>query len=204
MGGYGSGHWYRWSKKPTTSDLKAVSITKLKKWGCLKEGQFKCGQLTWSWCDEVRSTIGYSIFVSKDGESYFRPRYTNTDTKEEFDYKVQLVPTNPHYGGVRWWFRCPNCRKKCGLLYLGSRIMACRKCYGLSYESSNQSYADRHTNKAFKIAESLGMIGNLLDGFYGEKPKGMHWRTYNKKLQQLKECEDRSLTGTLAWIERFS
>jgi hypothetical protein len=50
-------------------------------------------------------------------------------------YKVVLTTSKTHYGGERLWFRCPQCYKRCGILYqspIASRVV-CRKCIGFFY-----------------------------------------------------------------------
>jgi hypothetical protein len=49
-----------------------------------------------------------------------------------------LVRTRPHFGGVRWWFRCV-CGLRVGRLYLPRATaapFACRTCHNLTYRSS--------------------------------------------------------------------
>jgi len=52
--------------------------------------------------------------------------------------RFDLVRTRPHFGGVRWWFRC-RCGLRVGRLYLppsGGPTFACRTCHALTYRSS--------------------------------------------------------------------
>src|SRR5690242_4782924 len=48
---------------------------------------------------------------------------------------VGLTRTRPNFGGVMYWFRCPECSRRCAKLYvLESRpVFACRSCHGLAY-----------------------------------------------------------------------
>jgi hypothetical protein len=56
---------------------------------------------------------------------------------------LDLEPTPANLGGVRWWWLCPNCGRRCGKLYLPPRrhLFKCRVCYQLSYESAQASRA---------------------------------------------------------------
>jgi hypothetical protein len=49
---------------------------------------------------------------------------------------VSLYTTALNFGGVRWWFRCPRCGRRCANLYLprGS-LFLCRICHDLTYQS---------------------------------------------------------------------
>jgi hypothetical protein len=48
---------------------------------------------------------------------------------------IQLVDTSLPSGGLRWWWSCPGCRARVGILYLpaGRDRLACRTCCGLKY-----------------------------------------------------------------------
>lgn len=51
------------------------------------------------------------------------------------DQRVNLSESKTHFGGVRFWFECPECKKRRGILFqdfIGNRI-ACRICFGLKY-----------------------------------------------------------------------
>jgi hypothetical protein len=87
-----------------------------------------------------------------------------------------------HYGGKRAWFICPakGCGQRVALLYLGgSGIFACRHCYQLAYACQREVSYDRATRRADKIRKQLEWEPGILNG-KGFKPKGMHWKTYQK------------------------
>jgi hypothetical protein len=97
-------------------------------------------------------------------------------------------------GGRRPWFLCEPPGRYCGrrvaLLYSGGELFACRRCYGLAYESQQQSEFLRGLRKAQKIRVRLGGTPNLLHPF-PEKPKGMHWRSY-RRIKRVYETAKRS------------
>ncbi len=50
---------------------------------------------------------------------------------------ISLKKSSVNNGGVRYWFACPLCGVRCGILYkspLGENI-GCRKCLNLDYRS---------------------------------------------------------------------
>ena len=53
--------------------------------------------------------------------------------------RVSLVATGQRLGGVRWWFVCPSCEGRCGILFSPREIpvpdFACRRCWDLAYPS---------------------------------------------------------------------
>jgi hypothetical protein len=50
---------------------------------------------------------------------------------------VPLTNTPCYFGGVRWWFKCPSCKKRVALLYKPyyADYFRCRHCYDLTYLS---------------------------------------------------------------------
>lgn len=140
-------------KKDTVEDCRSVSIAFLKKhdYFC----GYRYGLIAWTnWQGEQTASIGVTVCTT-DGENYARFQYTNTrrstGVKTECDYKVRLVTTPCHLGGVRWWFICPLSRngvprgRRVGKLYCppGSMYYGCRHCHDLSYESRNESHRGR-------------------------------------------------------------
>ena len=64
-----------------------------------------------------------------------------TDETEAIATRVALTTTPLPWGGVRWWFLCPICGRRCGKLHLGSEGVefACRICGRLTYRSCQES-----------------------------------------------------------------
>jgi len=71
------------------------------------------------------------------------------DPAEAVEYWLQLLTTPQHYGGVRWWFRCPlavndePCARRVRKLYLppGEKFFGCTHCHQLTYESRRDRWA---------------------------------------------------------------
>ena len=55
--------------------------------------------------------------------------------------RVYLHSTPLHFGGVRWWFSCPRCWRRCAKLYLRGSLFGCRVCLNLTYESCQEETA---------------------------------------------------------------
>ncbi len=121
------------------------------------------------------------------------------------DYPVRLEWTDCTLGGQRAWMLCPtrDCARRVALLYIGNRgVFACRKCYHLAYASQRETVEDRAARRANRIGVRLGWdIGTFTSD--RRKPKGMHWRTFNR----LREAHDRftqvSLQGTVRRLSRL-
>ncbi|MDQ3565841.1 MAG: hypothetical protein M3436_17635 [Pseudomonadota bacterium] len=83
------------------------------------------------------------------------------------------------------------------ILY-GGGIFACRHCYRLAYESQREAARDRAIRRARKIYARLSGDPNCLG--MPDKPKWMHWRTYQRLSAEAEGAELRSWAGT---AERF-
>jgi hypothetical protein len=111
--------------------------------------------------------------------------------------EVSIEVRSQPFGGVRYWFRCPGCGRRCAILYLPSRpySFACRWCYGLRYYSQRTDFADRMHRAAARLCRRFGVSGGLawdmaLDGL-PPKPRGMHWSTYHHLEAKWTELIDR-------------
>ena len=51
-------------------------------------------------------------------------------------HRIDLVTSSTRYGGLRYWFRCPKCQKRVGVLYQGPDGLSCRVCVGYRYRGS--------------------------------------------------------------------
>lgn len=132
----------------------------------------------WSRDGEVIAWI--QIRVSED---YLTLNYRARNHGEDwqtFDYRVFLDWTACRLGGRRAWFRCParGCGRRVAVLY-GGTIFACRHCHQLAYDSQREQWDDRVTRRAEKIRRRLGWEAGILNDC-GVKPKGMHWRTFER------------------------
>ena len=79
------------------------------------------------------------------------------------------------------------CKRRVRQLYAGSKYFACRHCYRLTYTSSRETRADRALRRNRKI---LGRLGETQYMFVPEeKPKGMHWKTYDQLLDNYVEAD---------------
>jgi hypothetical protein len=108
----------------------------------------------------------------------YRYRY-NGGEWEPVEQVVLFNKTPCHFGGYRLWFLCPRCRRRVAILYGASKYFLCRHCYHLTYTSQQESPALRLMSKAQNIRERLGGSTDLTD-LFPDKPKNMHWKTYQR------------------------
>ena len=69
--------------------------------------------------------------------------------------------------------------------------------------SQQESAHQRGLWKSQKIRMRLGGSASMLDEF-PEKPKGMHWRTYNRLRRMHDKAEERSNIGLVSFVNRLS
>ena len=96
------------------------------------------------------------------------------------EYTVRVETTSPHFGGLRFWFRCPRCQARRRALYAAPRslLFACRACLGLTYPSQ---WLDRYERLSRRQDRLWERIGGCVDGpwkrYWPKRPKGMHRKT---------------------------
>lgn len=63
-------------------------------------------------------------------------------------YNVLLNRSKTGFGGSRFWFSCPQCNKRIGVLYKHpvSQILACRTCLGLDYRKHRDGNSSKNSS----------------------------------------------------------
>lgn len=101
---------------------------------------------------------------------------------KSYRYPIQLTKTSCNYGGHRYWWLCPKCSKRVAVLYCAGRYV-CRGCIGACYQSQLQQPIDRLFSRADTIRQRLGWQAGIAHGI-GERPKGMHYSTYDRLVNE--------------------
>lgn len=174
MGGFNSG---RSGGKRTTSDMCALDIRRLARDGLLARGT--AFLWTWSRGDEKVSSIQIWPVERDRVRLTYRTRDYGADDWKDMDYSVRVVWTNCALGRQRAWWLCPasGCGRRVAVLY-GGKVYACRHCHKLAYQTQREQAHDRAGSRADTIRKRLGWEAGILNG-NGNKPKGMHWRTFD-------------------------
>lgn len=191
MGGRGSGRCSSYSGKAETNDSMPLDIRKITRKGLLVLGS----SFSWQWLVNDRQVAGISVRVDFDQGMVLS--YHMKSTGEVVEQRVQTQTSACHLGGQRHWFTCPQCSKRVAVLYAPGRYFACRQCGGLGYATQKEGTGDRASTKADKLRKRMGWEAGILNGD-GSKPKGMHWKTY----QRLKSSHDALVQVSLQDIGR--
>lgn len=188
----------RAKEKASTDDYRALDVRSLHRAGALSPGRV----CTLSW--KSRGVVVASIDVHAESPASVRLRYQakTAGQLEQKDYRVSIVWTPCHLGGERAWFLCPCCSRRVAKLF-GGAVFACRHCWNLNYASQQASKRDRASDRSWTLRQALGCDHGFmcLPAEYIQKPKGMHWRTFEKKLEQIKQVDGRALAEVSAVID---
>ena len=71
-----------------------------------------------------------------------------------YAYDVGITTSSCHYGNYRYWFNCPNCNKRIGVLYC-AWLYVCRQCIGANYATQLMQPLDKLFRKVAKIRHRL-------------------------------------------------
>jgi hypothetical protein len=209
VGGVGSGSWYKFDKKTTVEECRSLDIRKLYREGLLGPGHRFTS--SWSRAGQEIASIGGLVLGSSRPERVvllFRHRNGPSAEWEDVQELVELDWTPCNFGGERPWFICPGvvngvrCGRRVAVLHALGKYFLCRRCYDLRYESQRDNKMYRALHRAQKIRERLGGSANMLEPF-PEKPKGMHWRTYERLWWKHHEAEMEQLLGMKEWLDKL-
>jgi hypothetical protein len=195
---YGSG-------RATCESCISIDVRRWHREGRLRPGQY----FSWSWTRGGEPSGNISVRTEQDAVVLlFRSRsYGDADWKS-VEQRVPIIWTSCHFGGHRAWFVCSvysggrYCGRRVAVLYGAGELFACRRCYGLAYASQHEALHHRGLGKAQKIRMGLGGSPSMLEGF-PDKPKGMHWETYDRLRHTHDIAEARSNMGFMQFVERL-
>jgi len=139
MGGYGSGRRWGAARCEVENSHILNGYNLLPK--LIKEAgknQFSSGVITWSRNGQECANVGYTLRCMTLNLDY------TINKEKNISYPITITTTPQPKGGSRYWFVCPlrECGRVTAKLYLpnGASYFGCRKCYNLTYESSNESH----------------------------------------------------------------
>lgn len=154
----------------TTEVVHNFSIYWLNSVGAIPaDGQSNYNQrIVWLSNREEDGNINYGICLEDVKYMRLDYRIKSYGTPEEeyisINYNISLEATMCHFGGKRWYFRCPlliggkYCGKRVGILYNVGRYFGCRNCANLTYYSCNKNKKYR---ELFQVCDNQRRAGEL-------------------------------------------
>jgi hypothetical protein len=189
MGGYGSGRQGGWPTIEQTQSIKLSIHNVMRGY----DGSTPIGK-KWAWSGDVPGEL--TAIVRPQGshpplvELRYRFEHFSRDTGDQTQY-VDTGFSPCRFGGRRWWWACPSTHRYVTKLYLpnGAVRFLSRKAYRLDYQSRRETWLDRAHRRSGKLHRKLGWQYDGPIDFFPDKPKGMHWRTYNAICNQIEAAE---------------
>lgn len=205
MGNYFSNRWQGYTRKQTVTEIPQLTIKELQK-------RFDVGMFT-----RRTAPSSTTFFWYRQGRIYKRANvvFMNPDTDtpqlrvlciaggKELKQRVDFTSTPVHFGGVRWWFVCPLCNRRCGSLHIAAprNVFACRKCHDLSYTSAQTAH--EHDRGRFAKLGRLILLERRYEKIYSRMSKHARWtKAYKRGMAQLEKIEKE--LDTLAGINMFT
>lgn len=151
MGGFGSGKWPDVvTRKVNTGLCRTLNVKGLKELGMFDCKDNNNERFSIGWVNELGEHAGsVTITPQADGNGNIRTlRIDYRDSVTVTRQTIRITSTPCFLGGQRYWFLCPAvvegvlCENRVGVLYLppAGGLFACRHCWGLTYESCQQSH----------------------------------------------------------------
>jgi hypothetical protein len=156
-------------RKTAVEECREVAVSDLAGGGPLRPGVQHRGGLAWSRGGAVIFALGYALDTADPAAAAVRLRYASA-AGEEIDEVFRLEVTRPNYGGVRFWFTCPGCRRRRRKLYLppGGRRFRCRPCHDLTYTSCRESHA--YDRLFAELGAAVGMPATAVEAVIKRRP----------------------------------
>ena len=145
--------------------------------------------------------MGYKIF---DGHMLLIYKHRNRQNQEweEVKQTIYFDETPCNYGGTRKWFLCPNCLKRVAILAGLGKYFYCRKCYRLPYRSTLETKRNRLYTKKHELGAEI--FEDYINGEGWRKKKGMHQKTFQRKLAEYRQLERLVNLRSIKYIEQLS
>jgi hypothetical protein len=185
MGGRGSGRIFRWDKKTSLEECRFIDVRDWKRRGLLADGS----GFSWYWMRDGERVADIRVWIAGDRVRVSYRYRRNGGEWRAIAENISLVTMPCHLGGERVFFLCPGCVRRAAKLYLDSPYFRCRRCCALPYSTQQETVLDRANRKASKLRKKLKDDGGIGDPIWN-KPKGMHWRTYERLKAKVEEQDE--------------
>jgi hypothetical protein len=196
---------YAYGAKSTVEGCRTIDVLRWNRLGYLRYPRW----FSWAWTRDGETVASIQV---ESGRDQVILKYRSRSYGEEWSDVRQTVPlkwTPCRFGGERPWFICSaySNGRYCGCnvtkLYGAGKLFGCRHCHGLAYASQQESSNQRDLYRAQKIRTRLGGSVSMFEDF-PDKPKGMHWRTYDRLRGRYDMAKARSMAGLEHFLNRLN
>lgn len=187
--------------KSTVEGCRSIDVMEWHRLGYIRSP----GRFSYAWTRSGERLASINVQIQRNAVTLKYQIRSYGEDWRDVEQRVPIAWTPCRFGGERPWFTCSvsangvYCGRSVIKLYGAGRLFACRRCYQLAYASQQEPARLRALRKSQKIRMRLGGSSNMLEDFPG-KPKGMHWRTYERWSRVHDLAKERSLMG---FVERL-
>ncbi|MDP2231328.1 hypothetical protein [Methylotenera sp.] len=143
----------------TTDDYLFIDVNHFKREGLLTDA----GWFSWQWVRRGKLVDAINVTVKEngiiiDGQS------------------IYIEWSSCPLGGIRPWFHCSSCNKRCCKLYKANTSFACKTCLNLVFKVWHLRPKKRALRRADKIFRKVSFDFSRK----GDKPKWQRWPTFER------------------------
>lgn len=190
MGGLGSGRFGRRSWRPRVEECYWIDAGALDRQGVLVAGERVSATLEFAPRREWPRRWTAAVHVAPVDDA-LRVSLTYEARSHMLVDVLTATATPQPFGGVRWWWSCPACGRRCAKLYRPLRGEAqrfrCRGCHRLTYTSQALAMPERWRWRAQAL---YARVGTHAHADFHYKPKRMRWTTFNRILDKAEEFDE--------------
>lgn len=181
MGGFGSGRFDQIRTKGSLSDVTCIDIRSI-------DRDMRANPHQWI---ELETRETSPLYARVDGQSLQISQQTTSEIRVDAELKLQRDLR--HFGGSQTYMLCPCCERRfCVLYFMPPKEIGCRKCLDLAYDSQYYTHPAPLLVRANKLRQRLGGRIGLLNEI-PRKPKNMHWATYLRLAEEIRQLESAHL-----------
>lgn len=191
--------------KRLIEDCLALDLAWLMRLGPIRAGQCGSGEVNWSVDGRPAAALRVRLDLREAETARLILHYdlaTPECKRTPMRQVIALTALPQHFGGHRWWLRCPVTGERARVLYLpldGDRF-ASRKAWELAYRVERLSRFDRPFEKLFRVQRELGVRQGLSAGL--KRPKGMWQRTFARHVAALEQRDLACVEQIAALVKR--
>lgn len=196
MGGFGSG---RFGETGLVESCIHLDVNHLNRAGHLQPGskvilRWERGDIIGLRAGDGRVVLSYGVRSSAGAWSL-----------AEAAVAIAWIPCE--FGGARPYFRCPGkpgraCQRRVTKIHFFGGQFLCRHCHDLAYTSQSETRLDRLQHRARKSTIALGGEPGEPGTSFPPRPKGMHKRTYERRLADIRAARAEQRQSVLAFARR--